>query len=46
MDSPVICNKDFPLRCNGWHYLPTVEYCLENNSISHKDMKYILFKPN
>ena len=30
----------FPLRCNDWYYLPMVEYCLENNIITHDNIKY------
>ena len=30
----------FPLRSNGWYYYPMVEYCLENNIISHDNIKY------
>ena len=32
----------FPLRCNGWYYLPMVEYCLENNIITHDNIKYTI----
>ena len=30
----------FPLRCNGWYYQPMIDYCLENNIITHADIKY------
>ena len=30
----------FPLRCNGWYYLPLIIYCLENKIIKKDDIKY------
>ena len=30
----------FPLRCNGWYYLPIVESCLVNNFLTHDNIKY------
>ena len=30
----------FPVRGNGWYYLPMVDYLLENKYITHDNIKY------
>ena len=35
-------NNYFPLRCNGWYFKPMVDYCLENNTITHENIKYMV----
>ena len=34
--------QHFPLRGNGWYYLPMIEYCLTNNLIATSDIKYVV----
>ena len=33
----------FPVRGNGWYYLPMINYCLEYNIINEKDIKYVVY---
>jgi len=33
----------FPLRGNGWYYLPIIKYCLENSIIRESDIKYVIY---
>jgi len=35
-------SQHFPMRGNGWYYLPMVEYCLLNNLIKDSDIKYVI----
>jgi len=34
--------QHFPMRGNGWYYLPMVEYCLSNDLIKSTDVKYVI----
>lgn len=33
----------FPLRGNGWYYQPAIEYCLKQNLIEERDIKYVIY---
>ncbi len=33
----------FPLRGNGWYYHSLVQYCLDNNIIIKKNIKYVIY---
>ena len=34
--------QHFPMRGNGWYYLPMIEYCLSNNLIMQSEIKYVI----